>query len=233
MVFRQCTADQRARASTARERWLHFQRRGLPECVRHPYVLWPLQLIGDRVNRWDLAIESWNDLIIHFRKCLPSEYRLILKHHPRSKSEDHVGVEVVARQLPKTYVIDAGVDLRTLIEGCSAVAGVNSSVLTEARLMFLKPAFAYGRSWFTGHSDLIMPISHRFPERVPGRWGWLENPTMLRDERLMDYANWYLYQLLVRQKSHDQAQGDNNALKKFVDRLSYRSFIEHGEEIFS
>lgn len=67
MVFRECTDRQRACAQEARAAWWEKPRGSLPAGIKKPYVLWPLQLISDKVNQWDLALKDWTPLIRHFR----------------------------------------------------------------------------------------------------------------------------------------------------------------------
>ncbi len=231
MSFWRCTDKQRRAARHARADWLQFEIRELPDCVQPPFVLWPLQLIGDNVNRWDAFFPSWIEVIRHFRACLPSEFQLILKHHPRAKAQDFAGIEELVSELPNTCLIDDGADLKTLLSRCAAVAGVNSTVLTEARVMFLKPVYAYGRSWYSSHDALITPMNHRTPTRLPECFEHVVHPEK-QDEWLRDYVDWYLYQLLSRQLSRKVAESDPAYLKRFVDRLSYHSFLRYGEAIF-
>ena len=115
-------------------------------------------------------------------------------------------------------------DLTALLRECSAVAGANSTVLSEGRLMYGKPAFVYGRSWFTNHSELFFPLRAEPWETLP-RLEWLENPSGMRCEHLDDYADWFLAQLLGRQLETKVAEADPERLKRKMWRLSYRSFM--------
>jgi hypothetical protein len=231
MVFRSCTDRQRLRAREIREAWLAFERKELPPMIRKPFVLWPLQLTGDQVNHWDLRLEDWTGLIRHFRECLPDGFQLVLKEHPRSKPHDHRGVAELARELPETVLLPHGFDLKTLLAECSAVAGANSSVLHEARLMFHKPACVYARSWFTNHEELFIPMRQHHV-REPNRFEFVEDNRLLRTERLDDYTDWFLAQLLARQIDRETAVNPQE-FKERVYRLSYQSFIQHGEDIFA
>lgn len=232
MIFRRCTHWQRARAAKAREQWLaRSPIKELPPGVKKPFVFWPLQLIGDQVNVWDLAVKDWTGLIKHFRSNLPPEVQLVIKDHPVAREKDAVGLDELIPQLPNTVRLPKQVDLATLIRESRAVAGANSSVLTEARLMFGKPTYAYGRSWFTNHSELILPM-RMDAKGAPPRWDWVENPKAMRTEYLDDYADWYLAQLLGRQLDSKIAEADPVRLKQKMWRLSYRSYLEYGDEIF-
>ena len=231
LVFRQCTEIQRRCAQTARAQWLSFERKELPANVREPFVFWPLQLIGDQVNVWDLKAKDWTKLITHFRGCLDPEYQLVLKEHPRSKGMDNVGVAELVNRLPNTVMVPKDTDLKSLLQTSRGVAGANSSVLYEARLMFHKPVFTYARGWFTNHCELFMPVALRQP-RPLNRLDWLEDNRCLRTERLDEYTDWFLAQLLARQISRDRAQTDSGWLKRTVHRLSYDSFLKYGEETF-
>jgi len=231
MIFRGVSERQRARARAAREAWMKKPRRPLPDGVKKPFVLWPLQLIGDQVNQWDLAVSDWTGLLTHFRASLPAGIQLVVKDHPVAREKDIAGLEALMPKLGNTVRLPKQADLTALLRECAAVAGANSSVLSEGRLMFGKPTYAYGRSWFTNHRDLFLPLKAGSRESLP-RLDWLENPSRMRVEYLDDYADWFLAQLLGRQLSSGEAESDPVKLKQKMWRLSYRSFVEYGDEIF-
>jgi hypothetical protein len=231
MVFRGVSERQRARATRAREDWLKKPAQPLPAGVKQPYVLWPLQLIGDQVNRWDLDVSDWTGLLKHFRANLPPGVQLVVKDHPAAREKDIGGLDALIPQLRNTLRVPKQADLAALLRECRAVAGANSSVLSEARLMFKKPAYAYGRSWFTNHGELFFPLRVDASESLP-RLDWLEEPSRMRTDYLDDYADWFLAQLLGRQLESKVAESDPMKLKKKMWRLSYRSYVEYGEEIF-
>jgi hypothetical protein len=231
MVFRRVTEQQRARAGKAREDWLNRPAQPLPDGVKKPFVLWPLQLIGDQVNLWDLGLTDWTGLLKHFRAMLPAEVQLAVKDHPAAREKDTGGLDALIPQMRNTVRLPKGADLAALLRECAAAAGANSSVLSEARLMFRKPVYAYGRSWFTNHGELFFPLRVDARESLP-RLDWLEDPARMRGERLDDYTDWFLAQLLGRQLESSVAESDPVKLKQKMWRLSQQSFFEHGEEIF-
>ena len=231
MLFRQCTGVQRVRAQTTRREWLKFEPRPLPEGIRKPFIFWPLQLIGDQVNVWDLKVRDWTGLIRHFRSCLPAEYQLVLKEHPRSKAEDNVGIRELPAKLANTILVPRETDLKTLLHHCQAVGGANSSVLYEARLMFHKPVYTYARGWFTNHSELFLPVPMR-EARPLNRFEWVADNRRLRTGRLDEYTDWFLAQMLARQIERERAESDPKWLKRALYRMSYASFMKYGEEIF-
>ncbi|MEP6672376.1 MAG: hypothetical protein ABJF10_24640 [Chthoniobacter sp.] len=231
MVFRGVTDAQRKRARTARTAWLEKRDKELPDAVQAPFVLWPLQLVRDQVNHWDLHVSDWCELLAHFRSILPEEFQLVLKRHPLARDADLVGLEALVPTLPNTVLLPEGADLTTLLRAAHAVAGVNSSVLYEARLMHHKPTYAYGRSWFTNHTDLFLPVPRHMKRPLP-RLDWLAEPARMRMEWLDDYTDWFLAQLLVRQFDHQFAEKQPVELKKKVWHLSWQSYREHGEAIF-
>lgn len=228
MTFRGLTEKQRQVAQSSRMKWIGYERVPLPETIKPPYVLWPLQLIGDQVNRWDMRMESWMPMVQHFRESLPQEIQLVVKPHPRSKPQD---IPRGIKELPNTLLLEYKVDLKSLIESATAVAGANSTVLMESRLMFHKPVYAYARSWFTHHTELFTPVFLHIPPRELNRLDYLQNPKANRSEYLNDYTDWFLYQLLVRQLSHAEAN-DWEILKPWTTKRTYQSFIQHGEDIF-
>ena len=67
-------------------------------------------------------------------------------------------IEAYAKKTKNVVYLPKRADLNTVLEHSLAVAGVNSTVLTEARLMFNKPVYAYAESWFTNHTELICPL---------------------------------------------------------------------------
>lgn len=231
MVFRQCTVQQKARALEVRKNWLAFDLQSLPPSVKKPFVFWPIQLIGDQVNKWDLKVNDWCGLIRHFRASLPVQYQLVLKAHPRSKPHDNAGIDELISELPNTIIVPAHTDVKTLLKLCCAAAGANSSVLYEARLMFHKPSYVYAKGWYTNHTELFISISYEDTTKLK-HLELLENNTKLRSEWLDDYADWFLSQLLARQISRDRALADLKWFKESIHRRSYLSFLNYGEEIF-
>lgn len=229
MVFRTITDSQRTYAQARRREWLSFNRKDLPRQIQEPFILWPLQLIGDNVNRWDLNVTDWTELVTHFRRSLPLEYQLVLKPHPRAAPSDRLAQAIL--DMPNSCILPPECDLKTLIERSSGVAGANSTVLLEARLMFHKPTFAYARGWHTNHPDLITPVSASHGPREPGRFDCVVDNHRLRLEWLDDYTDWFLYQLLARQISHDLAS-DWQRMRKWIFERTYRAFVLHGEDIF-
>ena len=234
MTFRTCHDTQRQRAREARMAWTKFKPAELHPGITEPYVFWPLQLIEDRVNQWDLNLKEWDGLLHHFRASLPSQYQLVIKQHPRSDINTLAGIEKLSRELPNTLFVKKHEDLKTLIARSNAVAGANSSVLYEARLMFNKPVYCYARGWFTNHADLFMPVYKAHRPRELNRFDLVEDNALLKDDRLTDYADWFLYQMLVRQiATHDEARLDGGRFKRQVRRLGYASYLQHGDELFA
>ncbi len=119
LVFRECSPAQRAAARQCRREWVSFAAQALPPQVRPPFVLWPLQLTGDKVNRWDLNVEDWCGLLRHFRMSLPTVFQLVLKPHPRSQGQDNRGVAELLEELPNTVLVPAHTHLKTLLRHCN------------------------------------------------------------------------------------------------------------------
>jgi hypothetical protein len=233
MVFRHCTSTQKGRADKVRSQWLQFAHREVPAEIKAPFVLWPLQLVGDKVNTAGLNIRDWTILLKHFRNCLPSEFQLVIKPHPRGKESDLLKVREWVKNTPNTILLPKSVDLKTLMAKCSAVAGANSTVLYEARLMFHKPVYVYGHSWFSNHTELFVPIRLQQDPRRLNRFDFVDDNRLLRSERLNDYMDWFLAQLLSRQVTHEFAAREPELFKQRVLRLSFDSFVKYGEEIFN
>ncbi len=230
MIFRCCSDAARKRAGLARQHALAIPAVALPPEVHKPFVLWPLQLIEDQVNVWDLSVDSWVELISNFRMRLPKNYQLVIKEHPRGAARDVKGLAELVIELPNTMLSYQGAPLGSLLRECNAVAGANSTVLYEARLIHNKPVYAYARSWFTNHEELFAPLKLGRTDPLP-RFDRVEDPESMRDEVLQDYVDWFLGQLLARQISRETA-ANPAAFQKRIDHLSYRSYVEHGEAIF-
>jgi hypothetical protein len=231
MVFRRCSPQQREVAREARANWLEKPVKPLPAEVRKPFAFWPLQLIGDKVNDWDLRLTDWTGLIRHFRSRLPAHFQLVLKDHPLSAPKDVAGLDQLLTELPNTIRVSKDTSLPALLSECDAVGGANSSVLYEARLMHHKPTYTYARSWFTNHDELFIPVSREFTAYLP-RPDWLEKPSKMRTPRLDDYTDWFLAQLLARQIGGKTITENPDLFRAHVGRLSYQSYVEKGDAIF-
>jgi len=230
MPFEGCSDKQRKVAEKARLVWLRpGNPKRFPSGVRRPFVLWPLQLLGDRVNRHGLAASTWVPYIEHFRKELPPGIQLVVKAHPKGGAIPDV--IRACQDMPNTIVIRRNMNLQEFLKRCCGCAGMNSTVLMEARLMYFKPTWAYGDSWFTGHADLISPLS--LEQHVPNKvWSLLDDPAPLKKGRSKEYTDWFLAQLLARQVLHVDARQDAEKFVQTVDRLSRRSYVAHGWDIF-
>jgi hypothetical protein len=231
MVYHRISDKQRHIVQEARRGWLESSGAEMHPRIGKHFVLWPLQLIGDQVNRSDLNVDSWVPLLSHFRSSLPEDIQLVIKEHPRAKPSDAVGISEFSRSVPNVLLLPKEHSLKPLLHACAGVAGVNSSVLYEARLMYHKPAYVYGRSWFTNHDELFMPVRTRNVREL-GRIDWLTDHRKMRNSFLDDYTDWFLYQLLVRQIDRECATHRPKEFKDRVWQLSSRSFAAYGEEIF-
>lgn len=229
LKFRECAPHQKRRAFNLRQTITQGKVRDVPAGVKEPYVLWPLQLIGDQVNRNSLNMKSWVPLLEHFRSVLPEEVQLVIKPHPRGRQSK---LEAKAmRKHANAIVLPAKQDLHTLLSNCSGCAGANSTVLTEARLIYNKPVWAYAPSWYTNHVDLIYPITRK--AKSLDHIEYLDDNSLLDVEELQDYRDWYTYQLLIRQYEQRAAVKDPEKYLKWVHRFTHKSFKQHGEDIFA
>lgn len=229
MIFRSTTQEQKEKSKMARENWLLFNKKDLPKEIKKPFVLWAAQLLGDKVNVWDLNVKSWKEMITHFRQSLPENFQLVIKPHPRGDSSELLDL---TREFNNVVLLPKSVDLKTLLSECCGVAGSNSSVLLEARLMFRKPTYAYSRGWHTNHEELFLPMRLSHGVRAIPRIDYLENNERIRNETLDEYSDWFLANLLSRQLSQSVADKNPKLLKSLVDKFSYKSYKEYGEGIF-
>jgi hypothetical protein len=98
--------------------------------------------------------------------------------------------------------------------------------------MFHKPVYAYARGWFTNHFEMFLPVHARHAPRELARLEFIENNRLMRMDRLDEYTDWFLAQLLARQVNLELALADPAWLQRKVYRLSYQSFVKYGEDIF-
>jgi ADP-heptose:LPS heptosyltransferase len=223
--FSMVTPRQRLKAAQFRERYLPPRSVPLPDGVRPPYILWPLQLIGDRVNKYDLNVPDWYGLLLWARQLLPVGYQLVIKHHPVSPVQPRI--ECV-RYFPDIVILDKSAPLHSLIQHCAGVVGCNSTVLLESRLLYNKPTWAYGRSWYTGHPDLVFPVNGS--KHLP-HIELLGKP--LDDPWLSDYTDWFLCQLLARQYSTEEAKRNPGAFLKWIHRRTRNAYASLGEDAYN
>jgi ADP-heptose:LPS heptosyltransferase len=224
MPFSGLSLRQRTETARLRKEFLARPPERLAEGVRIPYVLWPLQLVADRVNKYDLNLTDWYDVLLWTRQIIPSGYQLVIKDHPVRSV--HPRLEWTGF-LPDTLVLDRSAALRPLIENAAGVIGCNSTVLLESRLLYRKPTWAYARSWYTGHPDLVFPV--RQFERLPNR-ELLGKP--IDDPWALDYGDWFLWQLLARQYSSEETRKNPQAFLRWIHRRSYKSYAALGEDAF-
>jgi hypothetical protein len=226
MTFRSMTRGQHAAATQAREQWTsEHPAAELPEAIRRPYVVFPLQLIGDRVNVRGANFRTWDDVVAKARAMLPPEVQMVVRGHPRGADGNKVAAMA---GMKNTIECPAGVSLQALLSRAAGVIGCNSTVLLEARLMYRVPVWAFSQGWHTGHPDLVMPV--RLDMKHLPRVDWLQDG--VRDDRGDDYADWFLSQLLARQRPNADAAKDPDELRQWVYRRSYFAWRDHGEAIF-
>lgn len=195
------------------------------------YVLWPLQLLQDRVNTFGENAYSWVPYIKHARKLLPAAVKLLVKPHPRDAAPGSRSLSEIA----ELAAADGGVvllppklNLASCLAGARGVVGMNSTVLYEARLIFGLPIWAYADSWYSNHDELFYRLkldSDSLPHAAQ-----LEDRSDLDD--MDEYARWFIYQLAARQFMKDPADAD---LKRYVRHLrarSYQQWVRYGPDMF-
>lgn len=240
IVFRECKEHHRNKSKVFRQNFFNFSINILPDFIKKPYFVFPLQLIGDKVNIYGHNIKDvsdWIKIIIHFRKCLPEDIQLVIKIHPRSgKKEDYKNeLEEKLKDLKNCIILNKQTDLRTLLYNCSGAAGMNSTVLYEARLIYKKPVYVYSKSWFTNHEELFTPVYDSLEPRPLNNSVFFEDPienSGMNTQRLNDYSDWFLYQLLIRQYNKKDIDSNPEDFLRWSDKLTFKSFIKYGEENF-
>lgn len=234
MVFERLTDLQRRQALACRKSWIksHKQKLLPDEAKKGPYVLWPLQLIKDKVNTFGLAAPRWSIFVEHFRNCLPPEINLLLKNHPIDKESKKPRLQRMVRKLSNVDFVPPHCSLQALIANSVGVAGMNSSVLFESRLIYQKPTWCYADSWFSNHWEVFYKADHRFRGRELQNCQALQDSNLVKTGRDEDYTLWFLAQLLARQYMVREVKDDKEGFGRWFDRRTFNSWCSHGESIF-
>lgn len=234
MVFQELSVLQREQALGCRAWWKekHGARQKLPDVAKKgPYVLWPLQLLRDKVNTYGLAVKRWTGFVEHFRQCLPPEINLLLKHHPVDR-EKKPRLEKIAARMKNVDFVPLGCALQPLIQNSVGVAGMNSTVLVESRLVYQKPTWCYADSWYTNHWEVLFRVDHRFKARELQNSQTLQDSTLIQTGRDEEYALWFMAQLIARQYLMKAILGDVGRFGRWFDRRTFANWKRYGEEIF-
>lgn len=191
-------------------------------------VLFPLQLLNDQVNAQGLGVRGdWTEYIALARKLLPEDVILWVKQHPRAiRAADLETRWAMTQRNVKMY----NGKLEDALYYCDGVVGMNSTVLTEARLLYNKPVWAFAKSWYTGHPDLVCLVKadmQVLPEVDKIDTG------VSTDEYTDKYRQWYAGQLLARQYKHTDVRSNSEKFRQWLLQRTYKSFLAHGEEIFT
>lgn len=224
MTFRGTNGFHKINAANSREKWILNNKVSKTEHLPATFVFMPLQLIGDKVNRYGLNLKSWLPMIEHTRKILPEDITIVVKPHPRSR--DVISVD----GLKNVMLVGKNESTCSLISNSRGVIGANSTVLLESRLMFKKPTWAYAKGWHTNHPCLFMPIDFN-AETMP-RIDWIDDNKKIDTEYLNDYTDWFLSQLLQRQFINEEARLKPSDFKSFVMSRSFDRWKLYGESIF-
>lgn len=118
--------------------------------LTQPYVLLPLQVIGDSQLLFHSPIVG-RDLPRLVRcaaaalKRVAPDHRLVVKLHPQDA--EYTDYDPLAQELPDIGFV-CGMDIREMLESAAAVITVNSTVGFES-LLFQKPVLAVGRNFYT------------------------------------------------------------------------------------
>jgi SAM-dependent methyltransferase len=229
MQFRDCTDKQYEVAAQHIEDMREDYKTDLH--TSKPFVLFPLQLLSDRVNTYSLNIkENWLVLLEHARHILPEEFDLVVRPHPRGgayKDESEwaeITRGVIWRSNKQASLVDE-------LHACSGVIGSNSTVISEARLLYNKPVWAYGPSWYTNHTALVYPLQHTM-ENYMLPWADELIDGVRKSEYLDRYKHWYVAQLMARQFGGRTVK-DVKTFQQWLLRRTHNSFKQHGEDIFS
>ena len=190
------------------------ERHPLPPEVNGPFVLWAGQMVSDKVNDYGLDAKDWCRYIEHFRGLLPKDIQLVIRPHPKAshrpsqEKDAHYRMVDLAQRLPNTIITHLG-DLNSLIAASYGVAGMNSTVLLEARILHGKNVWAYAPSWYTGHEDLI----HRLHGTGQDRLVYTTRPQL-------HYRKWLLEEFLQRQIIRDPEPTGRKTIRRWLDRWS-------------
>ena len=166
------------------------------------FVFVPLQMLGDSVILHGSDVKSWDKFVERVRGDVPEEYELVVKNHPRERTK-------YESNDPSIHVIDSG--LGWAINNCEFVVGVNSGVLYESAIVFDKPVYYYGKSWYDRHPEICRPAR-----------GKLETYAINNDITTYRRKFWQF----MKSKQLDYSNGfDDKRLLKLISRelLSYNA----------
>lgn len=186
--------------------------RPLPSMYRPPYAIWTCQLTSDKVNEYGVNTRDWSPYIAHFRSLLPEHIQLVVRPHPKShqrasqETNPYRRMVRVLENLPNTVLCRSG-KFEDVVAEAEMVAGMNSTALYEAKLLYGKPAYAYAPSWYSGHSRLIPVLSS-------------QTTTLPEAAASDDYADWFLEQFLDRQITRYNRRGRGPEIRRWLERWS-------------
>jgi SAM-dependent methyltransferase len=167
--------------------------------INKPFVFVPLQTLGDSVILHGSDIKNWEEFVNKVRGEVSEKYDLVVKNHPREHTK------YVSRR-EDIKVINSG--LGWAIKECEFVVGVNSGVLYESSIIFNKPVYYYGRSWYDKHPEVCVPAR-----------GKLESYEVTRD--MIEYRRRFWQMMKSHQLDYSKEFDDQRLLSLISQELKY------------
>lgn len=183
----------------------------LPSMIKPPYVLWPCQMVSDKVNLHGVNAKDWCRHVAHFRSILPMDVQLVVRPHPKAHQRPstekvpYYRLANLVAKLPNTELCAEG-EMDLLVANAEAVTGMNSTALYEAAMIHGKPAFAFSRSWFDYKPEIVTHLDA------------LDNTPVSLDPPDEDACHWLYRQFMDRQIIRHPEPANKSLIRLWLDR---------------
>ncbi len=115
---------------------------------RRPYAAYFLHVCPERsvdvVAPW---FSNQLEVIRTIRRALPSNYDLLVKEHPSSQGGQPLNFYTQLRRIPNIFLLNAGIDSRTLMRNASFVTTISGTTAYESALL-KTPALIFSNVFF-------------------------------------------------------------------------------------
>jgi hypothetical protein len=131
---------------------------------RRPYAVYFLHVYPERsvdvIAPW---FSNQLEAIRTIRRALPSNYDLLVKEHPSSQGGQPLSFYRQLRNIPNLYLLNAGIDSRTLIRNAAVVTTISGTTAYESALL-KTPALIFSNVFFR---KLPLVFRCTSPEELP------------------------------------------------------------------
>jgi len=115
---------------------------------RRPYVAYFLHVCPERsvdvVAPW---FSNQLEVIKTIRRALPSKYDLLVKEHPSAQGGQPLSFYRQLRNIPNLYLLNAGIDSRSLIRNAAFITTISGTTAYESALL-KTPALIFSKVFF-------------------------------------------------------------------------------------